>query len=165
MTDIDVFLRDAAAMAGSTVDDVLARVLHVEDGMLAAVVASMDEATRGLVLRLDREIRVRNPGLHYVMRGMYVGYRREEAVRSPYSPKGERSQIFLSVLKHRSQLEVVLPVNPDSIGSMANAHDLRGKGHHGVGDVQISLRDERDLDRFLTNFGYWLTPRASAPTD
>lgn len=165
MTDVDAFLSDAAAFAGVSVHDVLARVLHVGEGTLPAVVADMDDATRALVLRLDREIRVRNPGLHYVKRSMYVGYRREEPVRSTHSPLGERSQVFLSVIKHRFQLEVVLPVDPDGIGLMANAQDLRGKGHHGIGDVQVSLRDDRDVGRFLSDFDYWLTPRALAPTD
>ncbi|MEU0269851.1 hypothetical protein [Nocardioides sp. NPDC006303] len=154
--DVEAFLIDAADFAGGTVDDVLARVLHVGDGAFAAVVAAMDNATKMLAMRLDREIRVRNPGLQYVVRSMFVGYRREGDM--PLSI-GERSQIFVSVIRNSSRLEVVLPLDPDSIVATPNVQDLRGKGHHGVGDVRVSMHDDSDIDRFLRDFDYWLRPR------
>lgn len=157
MSDVDVFLRDAAAQAGVTVNDVLARVLHVEDGAFVSAVAAMRAPTKALALRLDREIRVRNPGLQYVVRRMFVGYRREGI--TTHSPSGERSQIFLSIILSSSRLEVVLPVDPEGIASMSNAQDLRGKGHHGVGDVRVLLSSGRDVDQFLRDFDDWLAPR------
>lgn len=157
MTDVESFLREAAQLAGVSVDRLLARILHVEDGAFASVVAEMEASTAALALRVDREIRVRNPGLHYVMRKMYVGYRREGAVSSP---QGERSQIFASMIRSSSRLEIVLPVDPAGVTSIPNAQDLRGKGHHGIGDVRICLRTESDVDRFLGDFDHWLTPTA-----
>ncbi|MGK2875495.1 MAG: hypothetical protein ACSLEW_07620 [Nocardioides sp.] len=155
MTTVDAFLRDAAVLAGMTADEVLTRVLHLGDGALAAVTETMDDPTRTHFLRLDHEIRLRNPGLHYVMRSKFIGYRREG--NSP-SPSGERSQIFASVIRNNSKLEVVLPVNPDTVGSIDNAQDLRGKGHHGVGDVRVSLRNNSDIDRLFIDFKDWLNP-------
>jgi len=156
MTEIQAFLRDAAALAGVSTDVILAQVLHVGDGRLTALLGRMDDATRSLVVRLDREIRIRNPGLHYVQRKHFVGYRRE-GVGAP-SPAGERSQIFLSIIRHTSRLDVVLPVDPDSVGRIANAQDLRGKGHHGVGEVRVTLRDDSDIDRLLQDLDGWLRP-------
>lgn len=148
-------MRDAAQFAGVTVDDVLARVLHVEDGAIADVVSVMDKGTKARALRLDKEIRVRNPGLQYVIRSKFVGYRREGTMPSP---AGERSQIFVSMIRNSSRLDVVLPVDPDIIDSMANAEDLRGKGHHGIGNVRVSLASDWEIDCFLSDFDYWLRP-------
>lgn len=155
MTDVETFLRDAAQRAGVSVDRLLARVLHVGDGAFASLVGEMEPSTAALALRVDREIRIRNPGLHYVDRKMYLGYRREGAASSP---QGERSQIFASIIRNASRLELVLPVDADIVGSIPNAQDLRGKGHHGIGDVRVSLRTDADVDRFLDDFDQWLTP-------
>ncbi|WP_338857889.1 hypothetical protein WDY80_24305 (plasmid) [Gordonia hongkongensis] len=155
MADVHAFLQDAASHTGMSTEDILARVLHVDDGALRPFLASMDRATSDLVRRLDRELRIRNPGLHYVMRTMYVGYRREGAITARL---GERSQVFASIIRSASRLEVVLPVDPDSVDSIPNAQDLRGKGHHGIGDVRVSLHNDSDIDRFLSDFDYWLRP-------
>lgn len=160
MTDIEAFLRDAAALAGLSTDEILAQVLHVGDDRLNALLDPMDDKTRVLVLRLDREVRLRNPGLHYVPRKQFVGYRREGA--DAPSPVGERSQIFLSVLRHSARLDVVLPVDPDSIDQIANAQDLRGRGHHGVGEVRVALRHDSDIDRLLTDLDAWLRPEVTS---
>ncbi|MBB1032205.1 hypothetical protein G6027_15215 [Dietzia sp. SLG310A2-38A2] len=157
MTDVEEYLRDAAALAGLTPEDLLARVLHVEDGVFAEVVAAMDGPTKVLAARLDHEIRIRNPGLHYVMRSMFIGYRREGVT---HSPLGERSQIFLSLIRNRSRLEVVLPADPQRVASMPNAQDLQGKGHHGVGNVRLLLSNDSEVDRFLRDFDDWLAPRS-----
>lgn len=156
MNEIEEFLRDAAGLAGTSTEEVLARVLHIEDGALSPLVTGMDDISKALVERLDRELRIRNPGLHYVIRKMYIGYRREGVASSPL---GERSQIFASVVRNVSRVEVVLPVDPDRIESIPNAIDLRGRGRHGIGDVRVSLRSGADLDRFLSDFDYWLTQR------
>lgn len=157
MDDIEAFLRDAASLAGVEPREVLSKVLHVRDDKFATLVAPMDGATRELAVRLDRELRVRNPGLHYVERKMFLGYRRE-GVSS--SPQGERSQIFASVIRRNTRLEVVLPVDTESIVSIANARDVGGKGHHGVGDVSVSLSCNAEIDRFLIDFDHWLRPSA-----
>lgn len=157
MADVEAFLQDAAQLTGVSVDRLLARILHEEDGAFASIVGKMEPSTAALAVRVDREIRVRNPGLHYVMRKMYVGYRREGNVSSP---QGERSQIFASMIRSASRLEIVLPVDPTGVTSIPNVQDLRGKGHHGIGDVRVSLRTDSDVDRFLDDFTYWLTPAA-----
>lgn len=159
MTNVEEFLREAATLAGVSTNELLTRILHVSDGALAPLLAETDDQTAALVVRLDREFRVRNPGLHYVVRKKFIGYRREGSVSMP-TGSGERSQIFASIIRNASRLEVVLPVDPDGIGSIPNAQDLRGRGRHGVGDVRVSLRSDADLERFLSDFDYWLTPKA-----
>ena len=136
MSDVEEFLRDAAALAGVEPQAILTRVFHVGDGALATIVAPMDDLTRELAVRLDRELRIRNPGLHYVERKMFLGYRREGANSSPV---GERSQIFTSLIRNNTRLEVVMPVGPEMITSISYAQDLTGKGHHGVGDVRVQV--------------------------
>lgn len=157
MTDVEAFLTDAAALAGVTPEELLARVLHVDDGTFSKVVATMDATTRALALRLDREIRLRNPGLHYVMRSKFIGYRREGVT---HTPLGERSQIFLSLIRNSTRLEVVLPVDPERIASLPSAQDLQGKGHHGVGNVRLLLGSDSEMDRFISDFGDWVAPPA-----
>lgn len=157
MKEVGEFLRDAASLAGVEPRAILARVLHVEDGALTGIVAPMDEPTRALVIRLDRELRVRTPGLHYVERKMFLGYRREGATSTPV---GERSQIFASLIRNNTRLEVVLPVAPGAVASIAYAQDLTGKGHHGVGDVRVQVANDADLDRFLSDFDHWLRPHS-----
>lgn len=156
MDEIEAFLRDAASLTGVEPHEVLSKVLHVGDDALSSVVAPMTVATRALAVFLDRELRVRNPGLHYVERKMFLGYRREGATPSPM---GERSQIFASLIRNNTRLEVVLPVAPASVAAISYAHDLTGKGHHGVGDVRVSLSNETELKQFLSDFDYWLRPQ------
>ena len=156
MNEVEAFLRDAAALAGVEPHTILARALHVDDGALAAIVAPMDDTTRSLTERLDRELRTRNPGLHYVERKMFLGYRREGATSTG---QGERSQIFASLIRNNTRLEVVLPVAPDLITTLSNAQDLTGIGHHGVGDVRVSLASVADIEQFLNDFDAWLRPR------
>lgn len=155
MTEAEIFLQDAAKLAGVDTQRLLAQVLHVGDGVFESFARGMKSELRTLALRLDRELRVRNPGLHYVERKMFLGYRREGASTSH---TGERSQIFASLIRNNTRLEVVLPVDPATAIGMPNARDLRGTGHHGVGDLRLSVSDSDELDQLLQAFHYWLTP-------
>lgn len=157
MNEIETFLRDAATLAGIDPNEVLGRVLHIGDGALDAMLAPMSDSTRALALRVDRELRLRNPGLHYVERKMFLGYRREGATAST---TGERSQIFASLIRNNTRLEVVLPVSPECVATVPYAQDLTGRGHHGVGDVRVSLGSDAEIERFLVDFGEWLNPAA-----
>ncbi|MFY0408702.1 hypothetical protein [Solicola sp. PLA-1-18] len=138
-----------------TVDVLLSQVLHVEDGAILNLTKDMDAETAKLTLRLDHAVRLRNPGLHYVSRSKFVGYRREG---SSLTTAGERSQIFLSVVRNKSRLEVFLPVDPDDFTNLPNAADLRGRGHHGVGDLRVSLATGTAVDQFVAHMGEWLKP-------
>lgn len=155
MDIVDQFLRDAASLAGVAPKVIMAKVLHVEDGSLEATILPMDDSTRALTLRLDRELRLRNPGLHYVERKMFLGYRRE---LSGSTPAGERSQIFVSVIRNSTRLEVVMPLALDEFAAIPYAQDLTGKGHHGVGEVRVQLGSDKEVDQFLEDFDAWLRP-------
>lgn len=155
MTDITEFLRDATAFAGVTTYDLLAKVLHIEDGAIAPLVDGVDNATRALVVRLDHELHIRNPGLHYVIRKMFIGHRREGTTSTPVR---ERPQILASILRSPFRLDVILPVDPDGLSPVPNAKNIQGKGHHGVGDLRVSLYSVSDTERFPSDFDYWLEP-------
>ena len=157
MSELERFLLEAAELAGVGPDAIVARVLHLSDPVFTETIAPMGAVERALAVRLDRELRLRNPGLHYVDRRMFLGYRREgdAAIRH-----GERSQIFASLVRKSTRLELVLPVDTSVALTIPYAQDLTGRGHHGVGDILVSFETEADIDRFLVDFDFWLNPVA-----
>jgi hypothetical protein len=101
---------------------------------------------------------VLNPGLHYVYRATYLGYRRE----GPASPTGtpaNRSQVFLSVLLRNKGLLVVLPLDPRDYEGLPGCRDVGSSGHHGVGDLEVEITVEEDLRLLFSAFGAWLRPQ------
>ena len=157
---VDAFLDEAAHVSGASPAHILAAVLHLDlddDERFAALLPDTDNGVKALFCQLDRALRLRNPGLHYVERKMYLAYRREHA---PESGAGERSQIFLSVIRTSSALEVVLPLDPADYAGPAFVRSLTGKGHHGIGDLGCRLSSADDVDLFIRHFGFWLNPSA-----
>ncbi|MDN3478297.1 hypothetical protein [Curtobacterium sp. APC 4022] len=149
------FLESAAIQNGTTLDGVLQQVLHLGQDDLAALY--FDDAlprVRDLVRALDEGVRVRNPGLHYVVRSTFIGFRREE---NPPRTRGGRTQTFLSVVRRKTDLSVVLPAKPADGHSLGIEH-LQEKGHHGVGDVRVLLQDQTQLSLFFEAFADWLAP-------
>src|SRR5260370_19130627 len=75
------YLQLAAREAGVSVTALLRQVLHVnplteEPGFQQLFGAVKSEPWR-LLMRLDQRLKILNPGLHYVFRSTYLGYRRE----------------------------------------------------------------------------------------
>lgn len=153
------FLDDAARHAGITRDEVVAKVLHLDLRVLESFTRDMRPETKALFANLDRELRVRNPGLHYAPRKSYLGYRRED---STGAGAGERSQVFVSVLRNTTTLDIVLPLVPSDLSHIASVRDLSGIGHHGVGDTRVTISDVAELGQFLADFDFWLRPSAAA---
>ena len=155
---VDEFLREAARLSSTTTTAVLAAVLHLDvdnDARFAALLPGTDDSVKSLFTLLDRQIRLRNPGLHYVERKMYLAYRRE---RETEPGAGERSQIFLTIPRAPKVLEVLLPIDPDRHDGFPLARSLKGKGHHGIGDLSCRLTTESDVELFLKRFDFWLRP-------
>lgn len=156
MSDLEEFLRAASERTGESETEILARVLHVDTDALnhvRSIVPTMPEPIAALMSRLDYEIRVRNPGVHYVCRSTYLGYRRE---RLTGAATGARSQVFLSVVP-KTRLLKLLFVPPEG-APPGMAQPLAERGHHGVGTSECVLRTGEDLDRFLADFDALLSP-------
>lgn len=163
MGDVSTFLKDSAARLGVSEDAVLKRVLGCGSEIPDGFAADMQTDVRHLFMRLDYELRIRNPGLHYSPRKGYLGYRRQEKSASP--GVGERSQVFVSVLRRNAILGVTLPIDPEAIRRSPRVRDLSQTGHHGVGNVRVDITDVAELDTFFTDFDYWLRPTAKDPTE
>src|SRR4051794_33322648 len=97
--DVSRDLVAAATALGLSQNDVLRRVLNstplTKDPRFASYTDDRSNAAT-LWEALDNRLRALNPGLHYVFRANYVGYRR--AGKDAPGPLSERSQIFVSVL-------------------------------------------------------------------
>ena len=152
--------KEAAKTLGVPADELLRRVLNVtpigDDPRFARYIENRPDQVRALWDELDRGLRARNPGLHYVFRDTFVGYRR--GGKSATGPASERSQIFASVLVRRERLAVTLPVDPTNFLGHPQVRDLTGVGHHGIGDTQFNIRDEADITAFFELFEEWLLP-------
>jgi hypothetical protein len=154
------YLQLAAAEAEVSVTELLYRVLHLDSnrkaGRFLQFFTNMDEPTRALLVKLDYHLRVLNPGLHYVYRAEHLGYRREDT--SSRERQGQRSQIFVSVLRRSRALQLIVPLNPRDYENIPGCRDVGSIGHHGVGDMQVDISDTGDLESFFTAFETWLRP-------
>lgn len=159
---MEVFLAEAARIGGTTPDAILRKVFHIGpagEPDVRRYFRHWSGGVLGLLLKLDHEVRTRNPGLHYVDRGTYLGYRREA---SGDSAVAERSQVFLSVVKRVGVLTILLPLEPSQFAHLKNARDLTHRGHHGIGNLEVVIRDEATLGEFLQAFDPWLRPWATS---
>jgi len=157
--EITEYLRECAESSGENPDNILRRVLNLrEPEFYVSLFPDADERFMDLFVSLDRAIKVRNPGVHYVRRTMFLGYRREGG--PAVSSRGARSQIFLSVvLTHRrNELQVVLPISPDDFRKHEQVSYIGNIGHHGVGDLKYVIASTDDLATFLSLFDDWLAP-------
>jgi hypothetical protein len=81
LLELVAFLQLAADEAETSVPNLLRRVFHVrslaDDPRFRQLFKTTAYDARALLLKLDHRLRVLNPGLHYVYRDTYLGYRRE----------------------------------------------------------------------------------------
>ena len=159
------YLQLSAREAGISVAALLRQILHInsltqEPGFQRLFGTVGSDVRRGL-MHLDQRLRILNPGLHYVFRNTYLGYRREGSIAE--TAVSERTQIFVSVIPRSDRLCVVLPVDPAAYGDQPGCRVLSGQGHHGVGELQVNMPDEEALDRFFYTFREWLRPPGAAP--
>lgn len=157
--DLSRYLIDAAAAAGTDVNSLLRRVLNVdpvqEDPRFLPYLKDLPAMIGTLLETVDRALRILNPGVHRVFRNNYIGYRRPNKVAD--GPTAERSQIFVSLRPRRKGVAAILPLDPEPFVAHAAVRDMRGVGHHGVGDLQFEIGTPADLDDFLRTFQAWLS--------
>jgi hypothetical protein len=154
------YLQLAASEAGISVAALLRQVLHVnpltQEPGFEQLFGTVGSELRRLLMRLDERLKILNPGLHYVFRSTYLGYRREGGIAA--TAVSERTQIFVSVVPRNDRLCVVLPVDPARYAGQPGCRVLSGQGHHGVGELQVDLPNGDALDRFFETFRDWLGP-------
>lgn len=157
MPRLDDYFREVERLGLGTRAEVLARVLHVDDAArdhALSIIPSMAASTVRLLDELDLAIRVRNPGVHYVRRSTFLGYRREGTTGSPV---GACSQIFLSVVPKRGLLQLVfVPPTSTTLPPMVEA--IGERGHHGVGTHRCVVRTSDDLQAFMAAFDTLMRP-------
>jgi hypothetical protein len=157
------YLQFSAREAGISVATLLREVLHIkpltQEPAFQRLFGTVGAEVRRLLMRLDQRLRILNPGLHYVYRSTYLGYRREGAIAA--TAASERSQVFVSVVPRSDRLRVVLPVDPALYADQPGCRVLSGQGHHGVGELQVDMPDEDALDRFFITFRDWIVPSRS----
>jgi len=163
--DLAEYLKFAAKAAGVSEATLLRQVLHVnpltQEPGFQRLFSAMHGDTVSLLIRLDRRLRILNPGLHYVFRTTYLGYRRESG--SYATAASERAQVFVSIVPRTARLRVMLPVDPTHYQHLPHCRNLAGQGHHGVGDLQVDVLDEEALDRFFKTFQGWLARPGAIP--
>jgi hypothetical protein len=126
-------------------------------GEYAAYVRGLRVQTLEVLDLLDHLIRVANPGSQLAMRQQYVGYRRFDA-RQPAGAAASRSQIFASLLPRRALIRVVLPLPVDDFRDVSGVQDLRGRGHHGIGDLAVDISTVQEARELMETFHSWLGP-------
>ena len=52
---------------------------------------------------------------------------------------------FVTVDMTNEKIQIYLPLNPDKVDIKDNMRDMRGIGHFGTGDVEILIRNEKEL--------------------
>lgn len=148
MTALEDYLRAAERCSGISREEILARVLHVDTAALShlrTIKPGLSDEVAALAAELDFAIRVRSPGVHYVYRSTYLGYRREAQVAERI---GARTQVFLSMLPKTRYLKLVFSL-PDGTPRPPFTEPLDERGHHGVGTMQCRLRSAADLQQFV----------------
>jgi predicted transport protein len=155
---VSQYLSEAAEEAGTDVNALLRRVLNVgsvlEDPRFCPYLADLPAEIATLLDRVDRALKVLNPGLHHIFRHNYIAYRRPYKLAS--GPIAERSQTFVSLRPRRKGLAANLPLDPGAYAGHRGVRDMRGRGHHGVGDLQFEIGNAADEADFLQTFNAWL---------
>lgn len=160
------FLTAAARRAKTDATTILAEVVAVvsvtERTEAAPWLENMGTPAREALEELDRLLRIANPGSQLVFRPEYIGYRRFDT-RKPDGVTASRTQIYASVLPRQRSVRLVLPVNPDDFLHIDGVSDLRGKGHHGIGNVAVNVLDADHACRIVEAFDSWLGPASRHP--
>lgn len=166
--DVAQHLSNAAKAAGTSVSGLLRQVLHIravtDDPHVRNLFGRCGERTAQLLEGLDSHLRILNPGLHYVFRNTYLGYRREYS-SEPAGSLSYRSQVFVSVVPRADELRIMLPLDPRPYTTIPGHRTVSGRGHHGVGELEVDLPDNAALDAFTNRFYQWLRPPCRVPPD
>lgn len=156
MTDLEEYFAEAERLGLGDRDEILRRTLHLDTIAVdhaRTIVGDLSPELATVLVRLDFAVRVRNPGVHYVRRSRFLGYRREGEVTSQV---GFRSQIFLSVVPMTGFVKLVF-VAPEDEPMPPFVESLDERGHHGVGTAQCIVRTTAEVDAFVDAMSTILT--------
>ncbi|MCY0940273.1 endonuclease NucS domain-containing protein [Streptomyces antarcticus] len=122
--------RAVAPKAGSRIRGTAkAQRTATESGVMAELAAAVDEALLGLGEDLTK-----------VSNQTYTAYRRMQNYACLVPPK-------------KAKLLVYLKADPATVDLVPGfARDVTGLGHHGTGDLELTLQSERDLERAADYF-------------
>jgi len=98
--------------------------------------ADKPQVVLDLYTQLHERIMALSTDVERVLRKQYIGYRMGKSV-------------FCSVIVLKSQLKVVLALDPARAAGHRTARNMQGVGHWGVGDIQVGLGTEDALDEVL----------------
>jgi len=98
--------------------------------------ADKPQVVLDLYTQLHERIMALSTDVERVLRKQYIGYRMNKSV-------------FCSVIVLKSQLKVVLALDPARAAGHRTARNMQGVGHWGVGDIQVGLGTEDALDEVL----------------
>lgn len=157
--ELTAFLEAVASRGGIEVESLLRQTFHlrsvVDEPTLRSLLSGTPDEVVAIWDYLNDHVRVLSPGFHYAPRATFVGYRREVGPPAD-GTHAARSQVFLSVRPVHGLLTVTLPVSPATAPQGLTSEDLSGKGHHGVGNLRLSLASQTDVDLLVKHYRRWL---------
>lgn len=99
------------------------------------LLAALSPATTRLYQLLHARILALGPDVELVNRSQYFGYR-----------LGRRT--FCSVIPQRKRLRIIVPLEPATV-DYPGARDISMVGHWGVGDLELPLTEESQIDQLM----------------
>lgn len=160
------FIAAACARSGVDASGLLRSLLLVEPiverAEFAPLASRLSAERLRLLERLDLVVRETNPGASIVFRREFFAYRRSGQA-GPVTGPASRTQTFLSVTPRRTGLHLALPLSPMRFADRPGVRDLRGVGHHGVGDVGFTILDAASLEMAIAIFGGWIGSGSASP--
>lgn len=61
--------------------------------------------------------------------------------------------MFCSVIPQKQRLRLILPLDPSSVDGGSRTRDVSQVGHWGVGDTEVSLESDDQLDAVMELVG------------
>jgi predicted transport protein len=89
-----------------------------------------------LYTQLHERLIALDSGVERLFRKQYVGYRLGKSV-------------FCSVIPQKQRLRLILPLEPSTVAGEAGTRDVSQVGHWGVGNTEVSLESDDQLDAVM----------------
>lgn len=91
-----------------------------------------DEKTKELVLSLQEYILSLDDSIEEAPKKFYVAYK--------------IAQNFVCMETQKRKVILYLKLNPDEVEMPANGRDMRGRGHYGTGDFELTIKNKNDVE-------------------
>jgi predicted transport protein len=106
--------------------------------------ADKPQVVLDLYTQLHERITALSTDVERVLRAQYIGYKIGKAT-------------FCSVIPQKRQLKLILALDPARVAGNPAARDVKGVGHWGVGDLEVTLGSEDGLEEMLQ----WISEAAT----